>query len=82
MAEGGVGMRIVITGGGGFLGQRVARALLERGGLGTEPGAAGGLTELVLVDQAMPQSSVTDARVRQMTGDIRDAALIDRVFGP
>ncbi len=75
-------MRIVITGGGGFLGQRVARALLERGGLGTEPGAAGELTELVLVDQAMPPADVTDGRVRHVTGDIGDAALIDRVFVP
>src|SRR5258706_10449417 len=80
--EGGAGMRIVITGGGGFLGQRVARALLERGGLGTEPGAAGELTELVLVDQAMPPADVTDGRVRHVTGDIGDAALIDRVFVP
>ena len=31
-------MRIVITGGGGFLGQGVARALLARGGLAAEPG--------------------------------------------
>jgi nucleoside-diphosphate-sugar epimerase len=75
-------MRIVITGGGGFLGQRVARALLERGGLGTEPGAVGELTELVLVDQALPHSGVTDARVRQVTGDIGDSALVDRVFAP
>jgi D-erythronate 2-dehydrogenase len=75
-------MRIVITGGGGFLGQRVSRALLERGGLGSEPGAAGELTELVLVDQAMPPSGVTDARMRYVTGDIGDPALIDRVFAP
>jgi nucleoside-diphosphate-sugar epimerase len=75
-------MRIVITGGCGFVGQRVAAALLERGGLGAEPGAAGELTELVLVDQTMSQSSVTDARVQYVSGDVGDAALIERVFAP
>lgn len=75
-------MRIVITGGGGFLGQRVARALLARGGLGAEPGGAPELTELVLVDQALPQGGATDARIREIAGDITDAALVKRVFAP
>ena len=75
-------MRIVITGGGGFLGQRVASALLARGGLGSAPGATAELAELVLVDQTMPQAGVTGARVRHVTGDIADAALIERVLAP
>ena len=75
-------MRIVITGGGGFLGQSVARALLARGGLGAGPGASTELTELVLVDQVMPQGGVADPRVRQATGDIADRAFIKRVFAP
>ena len=75
-------MRIVITGGGGFLGQRVARALLARGGLGPEPDARKELTELVLVDQVSPPAGVTDARVRYMTGDIADRALVNRMFAP
>ena len=75
-------MRIVITGGAGFLGQRIARALLERGGFAGEPGVATDLTELVLVDQVMPPGASADARVRFVSGDIGDPALIDRVFGP
>lgn len=75
-------MRVVITGGGGFLGQRVARALLERGGLAAQPGAVAELTELVLVDQALPAGGVTGARVRHVTGDLGDGALIKRVFAP
>jgi D-erythronate 2-dehydrogenase len=75
-------MRIVITGGGGFLGQCVARALLARGGLAAEPGAAIDLTELVLVDQAFPAHVVTDGRTRLVTGDIGDGSLIKRVFAP
>jgi nucleoside-diphosphate-sugar epimerase len=74
-------MRIVITGGAGFLGQRVARALLERGGLGGEPGAATELTELLLVDQMMPPGGGLDERVRFLSGDVADPAFIARVFG-
>jgi len=75
-------MRVVITGGGGFLGQQVARALLARGGLAAEPGAAASLDELVLLDQAFPAGGVADPRVRQLSGDIGDSALLNRVFAP
>jgi D-erythronate 2-dehydrogenase len=54
-------MTILITGGAGFLGQRLARRLLERGG--TE--------EIVLVDQA-PVPDFGDPRVRAVTVDISD----------
>ena len=75
-------MRIVITGGGGFLGQRVACALLARGGLAAEPGAAASLDELVLLDQALPAGGVADARIRHVSGDLGDSALVKRVFAP
>lgn len=73
-------MRVVITGGGGFLGQRVARALLARGGLAGEPQAATALTKLVLLDQAMPDDGVAADNVVTYTGDIGDRALLKRVF--
>ncbi|MDB5808764.1 MAG: NAD-dependent epimerase [Betaproteobacteria bacterium] len=75
-------MRIVITGGGGFLGQRVARALLARGGLGAKPGGATQMSELVLVDQVMPQGGVSGENVRYATGNIADRSFIKRIFAP
>jgi nucleoside-diphosphate-sugar epimerase len=60
-------MRIVITGGCGFLGRRVAIRLLDEGcGLGA-------IDELVLFDNAAPALPLPeDKRLRLVTGDIAD----------
>jgi len=73
-------MRIVITGGAGFLGSRLARALLARGSLTDARGEARALAELVLVD--VVPAALTDARVTVVTGDLPDPALIARVLTP
>ena len=75
-------MRVAITGGGGFLGQMLARALLARGGLAVEPGAKTNLTELVLLDQVFPEHRIKDGRIKYASGDVGDAALLTRVFAP
>lgn len=69
-------MRILITGGGGFIGQKVARALLDRGGIGPAPGAPPKLDEIVLFDQAFPSHRVEGVRVRYVTGDMLDRDLL------
>jgi D-erythronate 2-dehydrogenase len=70
-------MRIVITGGCGFLGRRVAIRLLERGS------ALGAVDELVLFDNAAPALPLPeDKRVRLVTGDIADRDTVARLIAP
>ncbi|HTS22278.1 MAG TPA: D-erythronate dehydrogenase [Casimicrobiaceae bacterium] len=73
-------MRVVITGGAGFLGRRLAKALLERGSLTDARGRKRELRELVLVDVAA--APVADARVSVVTGDLADPALIESTLTP
>jgi len=72
-------MRIVITGGAGFLGTRLARAILARGTLTDARGGARPVREIVLVD-AVRAPDVGDARVSVVTGDLAEPALIERTL--
>jgi len=71
-------MRVVITGAAGFLGSRLARALLERGMLTDARGDTRAIRELVLVDVVVPATQ-GDARVRAVHGSLDDAALVESV---
>ena len=68
-------MKIIITGGGGFLGSQLAQKILERGTLNGKP-----ITEMVLLD-AFFRGEPTDARVRQVQGDISDRATVFNAVG-
>jgi nucleoside-diphosphate-sugar epimerase len=70
-------MRIVITGGCGFLGRRLALRLLQEGG------GRGTIDELVLFDNAPSALPLPDdRRVRLVTGDIADRATVGTLIGP
>jgi nucleoside-diphosphate-sugar epimerase len=74
-------MRVVITGGAGFLGSRLARAILERGTLTDSRGHARSVRELVLVD-ILPPAVHADTRVQTVQGGLDDRALVDAVITP
>jgi nucleoside-diphosphate-sugar epimerase len=67
-------MNVVITGGGGFIGAKLARALLARGTL-----AGRKIARLVLADQAFPEFP-KDARLETLAGDISDPAFAARAI--
>ncbi|GIX48908.1 MAG: hypothetical protein KatS3mg131_3119 [Candidatus Tectimicrobiota bacterium] len=72
-------MKVVITGGAGFLGQRLARALLARGQLTGPQGRPEPIDTLVVFDAAAPAAPpADDPRLQVVRGDIGDrAALAD-----
>lgn len=71
-------MKLLITGGGGFVGARLARTLLARGTLGGRT-----LTHIVLADQVAPPADLlADSRVSARVGPLLDqcAAVTDEGF--
>jgi len=75
-------MRVVITGGAGFLGLRLARRILEAGELRTAEGPRE-VHELVLFDRDEPASTLPDdSRLRVVTGDIADSTSVRKLIGP
>ncbi len=75
-------MKVVVTGGGGFIGFRLARALLARGTLAGADGAQQKISRLVLADQAFPADLSKDARLDTLAGDVSDPAFAARAITP
>jgi D-erythronate 2-dehydrogenase len=74
-------MEVLITGGAGFLGAKLARQLLARGTLAGPSGQPEKISRITLLDQVAAQG-FDDARIVVMTGDAADPAVIAKALTP
>jgi D-erythronate 2-dehydrogenase len=70
-------MKVLVTGGAGFLGYRLARKLLEGGRLASQP-----ISELTLLDTALPPQGTHDPRLRALCGDLTDRSVLEQALAP
>ena len=71
-------VNVVVTGGAGFLGTRLARELLAAGSLQVAGSGAGPLSRVTLIDRSpVPPDLAADGRVTTIRGDLAD--LLDPV---
>lgn len=73
-------MKVVITGGAGFLGQLLVRALCARGRLTDAAGVEREIEQIVAIDQGHTQRLFVDERVGYVVGDISVPALLKHVL--
>src|SRR5437899_11377144 len=70
-------MKVVITGGAGFLGKKLARRILQQGTLGGPDGKPQKVRELVLFDVGKASGpGLDDPRVNTIAGDIANIATV------
>jgi len=75
-------MKVVITGGGGMLGFKLAKALLARGRLTGADGKEAAITRLTLFDMAFPAALPQDPRLETIAGDISAPGMLAKVVTP
>jgi nucleoside-diphosphate-sugar epimerase len=73
-------MQVVITGGAGMLGKKLAKKLLERGTLAGPDGQQRTIDKLVLMDIAEAPDLPKDKRVQFVAGEVYDPKLIGKLI--
>lgn len=73
-------MRVLITGGAGFLGQRLARELCSLGLLSTADGLLEPIEQVVLFDRVTADLRGQDGRIQSVVGDVANPADIARAI--
>jgi nucleoside-diphosphate-sugar epimerase len=73
-------MRVVITGGAGFLGKKLARRILQQGTLADGAGRSKPVSELMLFDVTEARGpGLDDPRVKVLAGDIANFATVQSI---
>ena len=72
-------MKVLITGGGGFIGYRLALALLNKGTLSNAGGQQEPISQITLFDMAFPEN--VDSRLKCVKGDLNDIACVEAALG-
>ncbi len=72
-------MKVAIIGGHGFLGQRLAKRLLQKGEAVGPDGALQPIDELILIDQVAPEAPLEG--VTTIIGDVAEPGFFDRALG-
>ena len=72
-------MRILITGGTGFIGKQLAQRLLDLNSLTLEGQAPRAIDRIVLFDTFAGEDVPVDPRIELVTGDVADPEVIARV---
>jgi nucleoside-diphosphate-sugar epimerase len=73
-------MQVLITGGAGFLGQRLAQAILKEGGIRRD-GVFASVDKLILLD-VVAANDFGDRKIESVAADITDPAVLERFVGP
>lgn len=72
-------MKVAITGGGGFLGYRLAQALHKKGSLPDAEGRQQPISQITLFDMVFPVNA--DTSFKYVQGDLNDEKAIDALLG-